>query len=378
MTAAPGHRWPIATVVGVVVGVALLLTSIETSRYYIGNAVANTPAPWLRLFINTLPPWILLAALTPIPLVVARRFPIGRDTFGRAFVVHLLSALAFAAAHLVALALYTAWYSAPSTPFVSLLMKFSSLFAVNLMIYAAIVGVSHALRFSREARAKELAASQLQASLTETRLAALRGQLNPHFLFNTLNAISTMALKGDRDDVVKTLGYLGELLRVALDDQLPQEVTLAEELEFLDRYLDIQRTRLGDRLSVHQEIAPDTSDAMVPSMLLQPLVENAVTHGVARVPGPGTIWIRADRRRDELILQVIDSGPGFHEGGGSTNHATASSTSGIGLSNTRARLSQLYGSNQTFVIDTDAERGTRVVVSIPYRLAPVAGAGVET
>jgi two-component system LytT family sensor kinase len=359
----------LATGTLVVGGAVLLLALIETSRYYITNAVANTPQPWVRLFVNTLPPWVILAALAPIPLMIARRHPIGREGVGRAAAVHLLFALVFSAMHIGAMALYTFMYAAPPAPFASLLMKFSSLLAVDVMIYAAIVGVAHALRFSREARERELAASQLQASLTEARLAALRRQLNPHFLFNTLNAISTMALKGEQEEVVKTLGYLGELLRVALDERLPQEVTLAEELEFLDRYLEIQRTRLGDRLEVQRDIAEDTPGAMVPSMLLQPLVENAVTHGVARVPGVGRICISANRRGGELVLEVLDSGPGFRADG---EHVMPDRlvmpTSGIGLSNTRARLSQLYGANQSFVIDSGISVGARVTVSIPYRL----------
>jgi len=196
----------------------------------------------------------------------------------------------------------------------------------------------------------------------------LRGQLNPHFLFNTLNAISTMALKGEQENVVRTLGYLGELLRVSLDDELPQEVPLSEELEFLDRYLDIQRTRFGDRLTIHRSIDPAVLDAMVPSMMLQPLVENAIVHGVAPVPGPGEVRIHASRRDGTLRLEVFDSGLGFP----SATSPKVKST-GIGLANTRARLEQLYNGAHAMMLDNDNERGTRVAVEIPFRTAPSSG-----
>jgi sensor histidine kinase YesM len=237
------------------------------------------------------------------------------------------------------------------------------------MLYAAIAGGAHALRFYREARAREIAASRLQASLTEARLAALRGQLNPHFLFNTLNAISTMALEGDRDRVVRTLGFLADLLRVSLDDHRPQEIALDEELDVLETYLDIQRTRLGERLSVELDVESAARAAMVPSMLLQPLVENAITHGIGRTPGPGTITIRARRRGESLEIDVIDTGPGFDAtpAARTTPAARPAAGRGIGLANTRARLAQLYGSRQQLHTDSSHGRGARVSVTLPWQ-----------
>jgi sensor histidine kinase YesM len=249
-----------------------------------------------------------------------------------------------------------------------LLNKFlSAYFILDVLIYCGIVGASHAARFYREARARELAGSRLQESLTQARLAALRGQLNPHFLFNTLNAITTMALKREHDNVVVTLGYLSELLRVSLDDSLPQEVSLADELELLDRYLEIQRIRFGDRLTVTQEVEPDALGALVPIMILQPLAENAIVHGIAPVTGPGELKLRGTRLNGELLLEVSDSGPGFD-----ATKPRARSSTGIGLSNTRARLTQLYGDASTLSTGTGPRGGACVSVRIPFRPAPPA------
>lgn len=169
-----------------------------------------------------------------------------------------------------------------------------------------------------------------------------------------------MALKREHDNVVLTLGHLGDLLRVSLDDDLPQEVSLADELELLDRYLEIQRIRFGDRLTIRHEVDVEALDAMVPVMLLQPLVENAIVHGVAPIPGPGEVVISAERRDGTLVLEIRDTGPGF------SDH-----TDGIGLGNTRARLGQLYGAAHSIALgSTNGKRsGARVTVTIPLRSA---------
>jgi two-component system LytT family sensor kinase len=357
------ERWIVASVIA---GLALLLALIETSRNYLVNVIINRPIPALTIFVGTVPAWLLTAALTPLPLIMARRVPIGRSRRVRALSLHGAGAIAFSGLHTLGMAAFVAVQRSSFVDFWSLLPKTGSQIAVNMMLYAAIVGAVHALRFSREARARELTASQLQTSLSEARLAALRSQLNPHFLFNTLNAISTMALKGEQDNVVRTLGCLGEMLRVSLDDKVPQEVTLADELEFLEHYLEIQRTRFGDRLTIVREVDAPLLSAMVPSMILQPLVENAVTHGIARVPGPGEILIRATRNGARLMLEITNTGPGVAD----------NAAFGIGLANCRARLEQLYGSRQGVTLSS-TDRGAMASVQIPYRECPLLREGVE-
>jgi sensor histidine kinase YesM len=184
----------------------------------------------------------------------------------------------------------------------------------------------------------------------------LRAQLNPHFLFNTLNAISVLAMKGDGAGVVHTLSLLSDLLRLTIDG-LPQEVSLAQELELTDRYLEIQRVRFPDRLVVDREIDPDIEDALVPSLVLQPIIENAVLHGIARQAQGGRIILRARRIDASLELQVCDTGPGFEAG---------RLREGIGLSNTRARLEQLYGSAQQLTC-RNRDGGACVSIVLPFR-----------
>jgi hypothetical protein len=353
-------RWAAA---GVIIALALFCAIVEASQNYIAQINFGRPVAYAESVRRTLPSWVIIALLTPGALFLARRFPIERARWPRVIGVHLTGAATFAFVHLAGTAAFyaLAGHNLDSLPL--LLNKFvSAYFILDMLIYCGIVGASHAIHYYREAKARELAATQLQQSLTDARLAALRGQLNPHFLFNTLNAITTMALKREHDNVVATLGYLSELLRVSLDDRLPQEVALADELELLERYLEIQRIRFGERLVVRQEIAGDTLGALVPIMVLQPLAENAIVHGITPVPGRGELRLKAERQEGELVLEVSDSGRGFD-----AEHGT-----GIGLTNTRARLAQLYGDRATLTVGASPSGGARVTVAIPFRLAPSA------
>ena len=379
-SSSPRDRW---LVPGVVISLTALCALIEASQNYIGAINFGKPVPWSEAVRRTLPSWVILALLTPGVLFMARRFSVDRIGWRRALPVHFAGASAFAFAHLGGMALYYGTRAGNFAPVSILLTKYiTAYFILDVLIYCGIVGATHALHYYREAKARELAASRLQASLTEARLAALRGQLNPHFLFNTLNAITTMALKHEHDNVVATLGYLSELLRVSLDDRLPQEVSLADELELLDRYLEIQRIRFGDRLTVTRDIDDEALGALVPIMILQPLAENAIVHGIAPVPGPGELRLRALRRNGDLLLEVADTGPGFGPSGtrrgvrsasnGGTRDGDARAGGGIGLGNTRERLAQLYGEASALDVADAPEGGARVSVTIPYRQAPAA------
>jgi sensor histidine kinase YesM len=219
----------------------------------------------------------------------------------------------------------------------------------------------------RERVAAQLAlkASRLEGSLTRANLESLRMQLNPHFLFNTLNAISVMALKGERHGVVRTLTLLSDLLRVSLENNA-QVVPLRDEIAFLERYLEIEEIRFKDRLTVRMELSPATLDAEVPTLLLQPLVENAIKHGISRKPGVGEIVVRSFVKSSKLVLEVSDTGPGFKQ-------AIDSSRTGIGLANTRARLEQLYGADQALVLENAPAGGALVHVHLPFRVCSADG-----
>jgi two-component system LytT family sensor kinase len=234
-------------------------------------------------------------------------------------------------------------------------------FIVFIAILAGGIARDYFLRYrSRREEAIQLQAqaAQLQAQLADARLAALRTQLNPHFLFNTLHAVSAL-VERDPKGVRRMIARLSELLRTTLDGADEQEVPLEEELAFIRRYLEIMQIRFQGRLVVDTHIEPGVEDALVPNLILQPLVENAIKHGVSKIADPGRIEIRAERDADGLVLRVRNNGPPLEE------HKLRADE-GIGLRNTRARLSQLYGPAQKLVLRTLSDGGVLAEVTVPF------------
>jgi LytS/YehU family sensor histidine kinase len=250
---------------------------------------------------------------------------------------------------------------------------FTAGYLLNLMVSIQVLAVGQGLVFHHESRARALRASRLEADLARAELHLLRTQLEPHFLFNTLNAVATL-VHGNPDAAEHMIVLLSDLLRRALRDRDEHEVPLAEELAFLDRYLEIEQVRFRDRLVVERQIQPDSLDAMVPPLLLHPLVENAIRHGVARRVHGGRLGIRARREHDRLELRIWDDGPGgaVTEGRRSLAPGEAHAGSGIGLANTRARLERLYGGDQRLELQSGPAGGVQVSLSLPFRTqAPV-------
>jgi sensor histidine kinase YesM len=344
---------------GALLALALIAGSLETAQSYLRAQLQLRPFSWKIALLDSLPSWLVLAMLVPVVVALAGRVRLDRTHRGRAVVIHAAAALLFALAHQIVMALWIQWRFA-DVRFAMYLTKMATAYlAIDVVVYWGVVGGYYALEYARELRRRELAASRLQASLTESRLQALRAQVNPHFLFNTLNAISVLAMKGDGAQVTKTLTLLSDLLRLTLDGRLPQEVPLSRELELTDLYLDIQRVRFPDRLVVDRQIAHDTLEALVPSLVLQPVVENAVVHGIAQSADAGRIVLRATRDGNDLRLQVCDTGPGF---------ALTDLREGIGLANTRERLLQLYGDNQRLTW-SNRNPGACVEITLPFRSA---------
>ena len=323
----------------------VLFGLIEAGQTHWRDALMNRPSSWADAVYRSLPTWILFGLFAPAAYVLTRRFRLDRHPRWPAVIVHIAAATLFAIVHQFAIASFFVISSSGTVPVALIVAKaqynLAANFALHAGIYCAFIGAFHALLFYRDLRARELAASQLQNVLTQARLETLRAQLNPHFLFNTLNAISSLALKGEQENVVQMLSLLSDLLRLSLDGHLPQEIALADELAFTDRYLELQRIRFSDRLHIGKAIDPLTLHARVPSLLLQPVVENAVLHGVAAQRGPGRIEIRAACEGDRLVLEVTDTGPGF------VSRDPPDAHNGVGLRNTRARLQHLYGDAHT-------------------------------
>jgi two-component system LytT family sensor kinase len=364
----PSRSWPRWITWSCLGAGALLLSLLEVGQVYLRSTIGGPPVQWLGALLNALPFWLALAALTPLPIWLATRWPLDSGLRRGAIAAHLGGAILFAVVHAAAVTLVNAWRFGGSF---SLTIGFSKVLSyatvIDLLMYGVIVGVVHALRYYEDAREREQQATALQASLAEARLAGLRAQLNPHVLFNTLNAVSVLAMKGDQEAVIRVVGLLSDILRSCLDEARGQEGTLADELKLVESYLEIQRIRFADRLTIDVAADADTLDARVPTLILQPIVENAVTHGISNDPGPGRISIRARRDNGSLRLTVADSGPGF----GRSPHRGR----GVGLSSIEARLRQLYGDAQQVTTASGASSpgaasaGATVDIVLPWRQA---------
>ena len=369
--AGPARGLPFGVVVSLL---CLAFGAIEAAQAYAGNLLRQSPNALQQALVFSWLPWVPAALLAPAVVACATRRPLDRGRWRENVAAHVLAMLAFVALHEVAAALIVLpWMTIPFGP-VHLIKQLTYRSALDAAVYWAIVGGTHAVRSSREAREREQAAAKLESGLAEARLAALRAQLDPHFLFNTLNAVSALALRGEREGVVQALSTLSDLLRSTLGGAPTQEVALADEMALLDGYLEIQRLRFSDRLTVERDVAADALDAAVPAMLLQPLVENAVQHGVAARPGPTRIVIRARRDGDVLRVEVRDGGPGFPGDGAAAapvGRAAPRAGGGIGLANTRERLAQLYGDAQRLECRNVEGGGALVAVALPFRAIPL-------
>jgi two-component sensor histidine kinase len=229
----------------------------------------------------------------------------------------------------------------------------------HFLLFWGVLAAGFARDYFLRFRARERETAQLQTQLAEAKLSALHAQLNPHFLFNTLNAVSSLVERDPRG-VRRMIARLSELLRYTLDGGNEHEVVLSQELSFLERYLEIMQIRFQDKLEIDMQIGDDARDALVPSLILQPLVENAVKHGVDKISAPGKIDIRARREVDQLVLTVTDNGPG-------PTRIAKLDDAGVGLANTRQRLEQLYGSAQSLTLADAPDGGTIARIVIPFR-----------
>ncbi|NJD11625.1 MAG: sensor histidine kinase [Gemmatimonadetes bacterium] len=340
---------------------------VEGTQAHLGYAAAGKPLEWGRAFASTMPSWYVLGLLVPGIVWLAGRFPFEAGGWRLAVPVHGAASVLFAAVHL-GLASYISDYLLRTDFPLGFTRNMSRLlglyFVIELFFYWSILGGFYVRAYWRQLRERErqttqlaLKASRLETSLTRAHLETLRMQLNPHFLFNTLNAISVLAMKGEKQAVVRTLTLLSDLLRVSLESS-EQVVPLREEIALLERYLEIEQTRFRDRLAVEFDVAPAALDAEVPTLLLQPLVENAIRHGIARTPGPGRIRICGRAEAGRLRLTVRDTGPGLHPDAQTTGN-------GIGLANTRARLEQLYGGDFALELENAPGGGAQASVELP-------------
>jgi two-component system LytT family sensor kinase len=343
---------------------------LVANQSYIGSALRGRQMPlWLALRPALMEATIW--AFTTLAIFwLARRFPLERGRVLLGIMVHVVAAVAISLARTgvtVVLGWYLPWAGgrsfSPQGWWDGAKLLFWGTSSQNLLFYALLLGIAHLVLYYRRYREREQAAEQLARGLTEARLQALKMQLQPHFLFNTLNAISAL-IPADAKPAIRMVARLGDLLRTTLEHEDTQEVTLREELAFLQPYLEIEQARLEDRLTVVMNIAPDTLDARVPHLLLQPLVENAVRHGIASRIEPGRVEISASRGSDARFLQleIRDDGKGVNR------NDEGRTRRGVGLTNIRSRLEQLYGAEHRFKLENQAQGGVLVRISVPFRL----------
>ncbi len=310
--------------------------------------------------------WGTWALLTPAIFRFADRVPLTAAAWQRRLPVHVLAGSAFVFAHAALVGTGRAWlqtaYGMDTVWWDWIRHQFLRTFDWELTYYAAAVGVRHALVLHGAARDREVRAAELETRLVEAQLQALQRQLHPHFLFNTLHAISAL-VRRDPCAAEAMIERLGDLLRLTLNRLGAQEVTLAEELEYLDLYLEIEKVHFGDRLRVRRAIDPGARDALVPYLVLQPLVENAIAHGLAPRLAPGVVEIEARGADGRLWLRVADTGVGLRPA------APSRVRHGVGLSNTRARLEHLYGADHRFTLGPRDGGGVVVEIEIPLRTA---------
>lgn len=341
------------------------LAFIFAVQWYFSYLLDTHYYPFAGILLWELAGWYLWAALIPLISFLVKRYPFDRNRWFYSLPVHVVATVLVSIVHLIFhLLIASVLLGDPvfrgETDFRDFFRyQFLPRLPIRFLTYIIIVIVLHAVDFYRRYRAEEKKRTDVELLLTQAKLNALKMQLHPHFLFNTLNTISEMVHKNARD-AEKMIVRLGEFLRLTLDSSRTQEVTLAEELKFLLCYLEIEQVRLQDRLKVEFYVEPQAMNLHVPNLILQPIVENAVKHGIGSKTDEGRIEIRARVRDGRLEVEIKDNGPGLAG-------AVLASKNGVGVSNVKARLEQLYGNQAKFELRNAPEGGLIVSLNLPIR-----------
>jgi two-component system, LytTR family, sensor kinase len=343
------------TLVGLLFGSQAVLYSLYSGKPQV-----------LRPLASSLADWYIWALLTPAILAVGRRFPLVRSGWWwRSLPALFVASLVFTAVKIALRAGLGALL--PDLPTMPLRVVVLAQFHIQVATFWVILGIGAAFEYYGKFRERELRASQLESRLAQAQLEVLRTQLQPHFLFNTLHTISAFMQEGEIEAADRMISRLSDLLRLALESAGAQEVTLRQEMDFLRRYLEIQQIRFQDQLRVSLDVPDELLDACVPSLILQPLVENAIKHGVTPRAEGGEVTVEVARDDGRLRVAVRDDGPGI-----APDAARAGGGNGVGLANTRARLEQLYGDRQRFSVGNHPDGGALVELTIPLRYLTVA------
>ncbi len=362
----PWLRWTLGFGFWTLIGLSF------ASQFYISSAKAGLSVTWSQAVGFALGDWYVFALLSLPVAWLGRTFSLEGRPWRRHATIHLLASICFSLLYILLRAgLATLQRGEDGTP-VSYAQAFQPLLLkswhFNFLVYWVMIAVTHAFAYYRKYQERELRTAELERRLAQARLHALQMQLNPHFLFNTLHAISSL-MHRNVDAADRMIARLSELLRYALESTEAQEVPLSQELHFLRRYLEIEETRFGPRLRVQFDVDPASLAALVPNLILQPLVENAIRHGIEPHARPGHLLVRTRRQGPQLSLVVADNGGGLDP---------ANLDEGVGLANTRARLHHLYGPHHTFSLNNAPSGGLEAALTIPFRLPDEVSAPAST
>ena len=351
-------RWGRIWAIGFVLWTVLALLGAAGAHMY--TASVGSPETWAQLLTWNMTVTVIWSLLTPPIYDLSRRFTFDRSNWKKVLPLHLAASIALtilAACIIVWLEPLVTWIPEAHLPFSSHMLSRAFM---DFQRYWYILLITQAIGYYSKYRERELQSSQLEAQLAHAQLEVLKIQLEPHFLFNTLNSIAALA-RVDGPAAENMTLQLADLLRFSLDAMGVHEVPLSRELTILQKYIDIQQTRFQDRLQVDMDIAPNTLSALVPNLILQPLVENAIRHGIGPRRAPGRVCISTRQVFDELWVEISDNGLGFTRFGGEVP------PEGVGLSNTRARLQQLYGHDHKLNLEDAPGGGCIVKIHIPFR-----------
>lgn len=356
------RRWPFPALI---LTVWTLMGLLRATQVALGYEMMGHVPSWWRLAIWQLLVFHVWVALTPVILWLGRRFKLEQSHWVSTLAAHVLLGSLVSLFYLFIytcltrmLSIYPQW---PASLFEQFLHFTGMFFHLDLFTYGAILGISLAADYYRKYRENELQAAELRAQLSQAQLEALRLQLQPHFLFNTLNSIVGLIRNDENKEAIRMTTGLSDLLRHVLEHAGRQEVSLRQEMEFLQRYLGIQQMRFSDRFLVEMKIDQNTLEARVPSLILQPIVENALRHGIAARNAKGAISLSASRDNGHLRINVYNDGPTLPVGW------CLKDCDGIGLANTRARLAQLYGEAAQLEVKNRDARGVEASLIIPFR-----------
>ncbi len=349
-----------------VVAVWLLPTIADVADTYIARKVAGTPATLWHVVATIAPGWLIWILFTPVIFWLGARIRLTWPPRPAPIAAHLLLAFLLALVHATVypLVFTLLGMTTPRSLLERYTMTVMDWTPVSMLLYLMTLLAGYGLETSRRERAQALRTTELEGQLARSELAVLRAQLHPHFLFNALNTAVSLVRANQPEAGVHVLTHLADLLR-QLVHGVEQEVTLRDELKMLDSYLEIERARFGSRLAISVDVPAQLRDAYVPGLVLQPLVENALRHGVGKRDAPGHVWIDASARGKVLELRVRDDGPGV------ALDAAASDPPGVGIANTRARLSRLYADAGVLSLHNGGSGGAEVIVSLPLRFTPV-------